>query len=79
VSTHEVTNQPPALPEYNVVLADPALREGIARWGREQDYPELEALGALAGSAETQIWGDQADRPRASGSTKSTFTPPGTS
>jgi putative acyl-CoA dehydrogenase len=62
VSTHEVTNQPPALPEYNVVLADPALREGIARWGREQDYPELEALGAVAGSAEAQIWGDQADR-----------------
>jgi putative acyl-CoA dehydrogenase len=63
VSTHEVTNQPPALPEYNVVLADPALREGIARWGgRAQDHAELEALGALAGSSEAQIWGDQADR-----------------
>jgi putative acyl-CoA dehydrogenase len=61
VSTHEVTNQPPALPEYNVVLADPALREGIARWGREEDHPELEALGALAGSSEAQIWGEQAD------------------
>jgi len=62
VSTHEVTNQPPALPEYNVVLADPALREGIARWGREQDHRELEALGVLAGGAEAQTWGDQADR-----------------
>src|ERR1039458_5511781 len=62
VSTHEVTNQPPALPEYNILLADPALREGIARWGREQDHLELEALGALAGSAEAQIWGEQADR-----------------
>ena len=62
VSTHEVTNQSPALPEYNVVLADPALREGIARWGRRRDHPELEALGALAGSSEAQIWGDQADR-----------------
>ena len=62
VSTHEVTNQSPALPEYNVVLADPALREGIARWGREQDHLELEALGALAGSSEAQVWGDQADR-----------------
>jgi putative acyl-CoA dehydrogenase len=61
VSTHEVTNQSPALPEYNVVLADPSLHEGIARWGREQDRPELETLGALAGSAEVQIWGDQAD------------------
>jgi len=62
VSTHQVTNQSPALPEYNVVLADPALREGIARWGREQDQPELEALGAQAGADEARTWGDQADR-----------------
>ncbi|HZY00025.1 MAG TPA: hypothetical protein VFE92_11125 [Dermatophilaceae bacterium] len=62
MSTHQVTNQPPALPEYNVVLADPALCEGIVRWGREQDHDELETLGALAGSVETQLWGDQADR-----------------
>ena len=48
--------------EYNVVSADPALREGIARWGREQDRAELEALGALAGGVEAQTWGDQADR-----------------
>jgi len=62
VSTHEVTNQPPALPDYNILLTDPALREGIARWGREQDQEELEALGTLAGDVESQIWGDQADR-----------------
>ena len=62
MSTHEVTNQSPALPDYNVVLADPALREGIARWGREQDQPELEGLGELAGGFEAQTWGDQADR-----------------
>jgi putative acyl-CoA dehydrogenase len=62
VSTHEVTNQAPALPEYNVVLADPALREGIARWGREQDHRELEVLGGLAGGVEARTWGDQADR-----------------
>ncbi len=62
MSTHQITNQPPALPEYNVVLADPALREGMDRWGREQDHRELEALGALAGSVEAQTWGDQADR-----------------
>jgi putative acyl-CoA dehydrogenase len=62
VSTHEVTNQPPALPEYNVVLADPALREGIALWGLEQDRAQLEALGALAGGVEAQTWGEQADR-----------------
>lgn len=62
MSTHQVTNQPPALPEYNVVLADPTLLDGITRWGRPQDLHEIEALGALAGSGEAQIWGDQADR-----------------
>ena len=62
MSTHEVTNQSPALPEYNVVLADPALSEGIERWGVEQDLRELEDLGALAGSVEAQLWGEQADR-----------------
>jgi putative acyl-CoA dehydrogenase len=62
VSTHEVTNQSPALPEYNVVLADPALSAGIERWGVEQDLRELEDLGALAGSVEAQLWGEQADR-----------------
>jgi putative acyl-CoA dehydrogenase len=61
VRTHEVTNQSPALPDYNVVLADPALREGITRWGREQDHPELEGLGELAGGVEAQTWGFQAD------------------
>jgi putative acyl-CoA dehydrogenase len=62
VSTHEVTNQPPPLPEYNVVLADPALCEGLLRWGREQDQGEVEALGELAGGSEARTWGDEADR-----------------
>ena len=62
VSTHEVTNQTPPLCGYNVVSADPALREGIERWGNEQDRTGLEALGDLAGTVEAQTWGDQADR-----------------
>ena len=62
MSTHEVTNQAPPLFGYNVVSADPALREGIKRWGQEQDRAELNSLGDLAGSAGTQTWGDQADR-----------------
>ena len=61
VSTHEVTNQVPPLPGYNVISADPALLEGIQRWGNAQDRTELEALGSLAGGAEVQTWGDQAD------------------
>ena len=62
MSTHQVTNQVPALAGYNVVSADPALREGVHRWGREEDVAQLEVLGELAGSAEAQTWGDQADR-----------------
>jgi len=61
VSTHEVTNQVPPLSGYNVISADPALLEGIQRWGDAQDRTELEALGSLAGGAEAQTWGDQAD------------------
>jgi putative acyl-CoA dehydrogenase len=62
VSTHEVTNQSPPLSGYNVVSADPALLEGLERWGNEQDRVGLKALGDLAGSVEAQTWGDQADR-----------------
>ena len=60
--THEVTNQSPPLFGYNVVSADPALSEGIERWGNPEDRTELEALGGLAGGVEAQTWGDQADR-----------------
>ena len=62
MSTHEVTNQSPPLSGYSVVSADPALLEGLKRWGNEQDRVGLMALGDLAGSAEAQAWGDQADR-----------------
>ena len=62
VRTHEVTNQSPPLFGYNVVSADPALSEGIERWGNPEDRTELEALGGLAGGVEAQTWGDQADR-----------------
>ncbi|NMM22766.1 MAG: DNA alkylation response protein [Phycicoccus sp.] len=61
MSTHEVTNQVPPLPGYNVISADPALLEGIQRWGDPQDRTGLEALGGLAGGSEAQAWGDQAD------------------
>ena len=61
VSTHEVTNQVPPLSGYNVISADPALLEGIQRWGDAKDRTELEALGSLAGGVEAQTWGDQAD------------------
>ena len=62
MSTHQVTNQVSPLDGYNVVSADPALLEGVHRWGREEDLDDLEALGERAGSVEAQAWGDQADR-----------------
>ena len=31
--THEVSNQPPPLEDYNVFAADAVLVEGLKRWG----------------------------------------------
>ena len=62
VSTHEVTNQVPPLLGHNVVDSDPALTEGLSRWGVATDRAELSRLGELAGTARAQAWGDQADR-----------------
>ncbi|HEX8971875.1 acyl-CoA dehydrogenase family protein [Oryzihumus sp.] len=62
MSTHEVTNQVPPLLGHNVVDSDPALTEGLSRWGVATDRAELSRLGELAGTARAQAWGDQADR-----------------
>ncbi len=51
--THEVTNQPPALENYNLYLQDRALQEGAAREGASWASEELVQFGALAGRAET--------------------------
>jgi putative acyl-CoA dehydrogenase len=60
--THEVTNQPPPLTDYDVFAADRVLQESLGRtaaagWA----FDELHDLGALAGSAEAQRWGEQAN------------------
>ncbi|MGN6634259.1 MAG: acyl-CoA dehydrogenase family protein, partial [Oryzihumus sp.] len=62
MSTHEVTNQVPPLLGHNVVDSDPALTEGLTRWGDATDRVELSRLGELAGTARAQAWGEQADR-----------------
>ncbi|MGZ4598898.1 MAG: acyl-CoA dehydrogenase family protein [Oryzihumus sp.] len=62
MSTHEVTNQVPPLLGHNVVDSDPALTEGLTRWGDATDRAGLSRLGELAGTARAQAWGDQADR-----------------
>ncbi|HCT76999.1 MAG TPA: DNA alkylation response protein, partial [Micromonosporaceae bacterium] len=59
-ATHEVTNQVPALVDYDVA-ADPAMLEGLRREGAQWAESELHELGGLAGSAQTQLWRRQAN------------------
>jgi putative acyl-CoA dehydrogenase len=58
-STHEVTNQPPPLVDHDVYGGDLALVETVRRLGAET--PTLRELGRLAGSAEAQRWGTEAN------------------
>jgi putative acyl-CoA dehydrogenase len=56
-----VTNQVPPLPDYNTLLAQPALSEGLRRWGAPAAYDEVAALGARAGSGQAREWAEQAN------------------
>ncbi|GAA0844746.1 acyl-CoA dehydrogenase family protein [Marinobacter szutsaonensis] len=51
--THEVTNQPPALENYNLFDDDQALREAAEREGASHAVETLRAFGVLAGKAAT--------------------------
>jgi putative acyl-CoA dehydrogenase len=57
LDTHEVFNQPPPLEGYDVFTADSALVEAVEREGAGWARPELEVLGAEAGSASAQELG----------------------
>ena len=61
--THVVTNQVPALIDHNPA-ASPVLMEALIREGGEWGVEEVVDLGAIAGSATAQRWGDLADRNR---------------
>jgi putative acyl-CoA dehydrogenase len=61
-ATHEVTNQPPPLVDYDVFSADRTLVAAVERYGAGWATGELEELGSLAGSAEAQRWADEANR-----------------
>lgn len=50
LATHDVTNQPPTLENYNLFTADTALVEGLWREGAGWAAPKLETFGALLGS-----------------------------
>ena len=58
--THEVFNQPPPLTGYDVA-ADPALLDALHREGAGWAEDEVRELGVLAGSAQAQEWGRQAN------------------
>ena len=61
-ATHEVTNQPPALEDYNLFASDTALREGVAREGAGWAIDDLTAFGAKTGRAEMIEAGQLANR-----------------
>jgi putative acyl-CoA dehydrogenase len=57
--THEVTNQPPPLVDYDVYADDLALVEGARRYGVDDSV--LHEIGRRAGGAQAQEWGRQAN------------------
>ena len=61
--THVVINQVPPLENHNPA-ASPVLAEALIREGGEWGVDEVAELGALAGTATAQRWGELADRHR---------------
>ena len=57
--TQEVSNQPPPLVDVDVYAGDLALAEAVGRHGGETEA--LRDLGRLAGTAEAQRWGVEAN------------------
>lgn len=62
--THQVENQPLPLQDYNMYLADAALREAVAREGASWAESDLQAFGTLAGSHDIIELGFQANENR---------------
>src|SRR5699024_1764732 len=48
-ATHEVSNQPPPLADYNAYSSDPALVAAVAREGGDRGHERLTAYGAITG------------------------------
>jgi putative acyl-CoA dehydrogenase len=59
--THEVSNQPPPLEDYDAYAADLPLQEAVAREGAGWAQGRLHALGRIGGSAEAIAWGFEAN------------------
>jgi putative acyl-CoA dehydrogenase len=63
-ATHEVTNQPPPLEEYNAFDLDPALAEAMRREGAGWAVERARSLGVAVGSARVIGWARDANRHR---------------
>ena len=61
--THVVTNQVPPLADHNPATS-PVLVEALIREGGQWGLDEVTELGAIAGGAQAQRWGELADRNR---------------
>ncbi|HEX3542299.1 MAG TPA: acyl-CoA dehydrogenase family protein [Acidimicrobiales bacterium] len=59
--THQVTNQPPPLENYDLFRQDGPLVEGVAREGAAWAEGDLHRLGERAGSSEAIAWGAAAN------------------
>jgi putative acyl-CoA dehydrogenase len=60
--THEVTNQPPPLVDYDAFGCDPVLQAAVIENDGGWAQPQLDELGKRAGSAEAIAWGFEANR-----------------
>ncbi|MGD9620003.1 MAG: acyl-CoA dehydrogenase family protein [Mycolicibacterium sp.] len=63
LDTHVVTNQVPPLEDFNPATV-PMLAEALVREGGQWGVDEVFQVGAIAGSARAQRWGELADRNR---------------
>ena len=61
-ATHEVLNQPPELPEYDLFRTDPVLPAAVDREGAGWASGMLAGFGERVGSAEVREWGFLANR-----------------
>ena len=62
LATHQVTNQPPEIGDYNPYLSDPTLRDAVGREGGGWAEDRLTALGAEIGSERVRALGHTANR-----------------
>ena len=61
LATHEVGNQPPPLPEFNLYEADAALRGGVQAAGGAIHHSRLAEFGERCGAVQTREWARQAN------------------